>query len=63
MAQWRLAAVALEHVRAVEIRNANLARVAEDLEDACVASAGARAAMQTSGLIEQQRIFHTRGDA
>ena len=57
MAQWRSAAIALERVRLDELRDVDLARVANDLEDVCVAAAAARARSVTSGLIEQQRIF------
>jgi hypothetical protein len=60
MAQWRSAAVALERVRVDELRAIDLARVVADLEDASIASAPARAASVTSGLIEQQRLFHRR---
>ena len=35
MAQWRSAAVALEHVRLDELRSADLGRIAAGLEDAC----------------------------
>lgn len=60
MLQWRKAGVALERVRLEELQVADLARVARDLEDACRASAGERAASQTSGLIEQQRVLHRK---
>jgi hypothetical protein len=58
MAQWRSAAVALERVRLDELRTADLARIAADLDDACLASMRAHGSEPTSGLIEQQRIFH-----
>jgi len=60
MLQWRKAGVALERVRLQELQVADLARIARDLEDACNASAGERAASLTSGLIEQQRVLHGR---
>jgi hypothetical protein len=58
MAQWRSAAVALERVRLQELRAADLARIAADLDDACLASLRAHGPDVTSGLIEQQRILH-----
>jgi len=57
MAQWRSAAVALANVQQREVESADLGRIAHDLEDACVEAARARFSSQTSGLIEQQRIF------
>ena len=60
MAQWRSAAVALARARAEELRNIDLARVANDLEDASIVAARARAAATASGLVTQQRIFHRR---
>ncbi len=62
MAQWRSAAVALERVRLQEIRTADLARIAADLEDACLAAARAQGSEPTSGLIAQQRFLHRRHD-
>lgn len=59
MAQWRSAAVALERVRLQELRAADLARIAADLDDACLASARAHGSESTSGLIEQQRFLHS----
>jgi len=58
MAQWRSAAVALERIRLQELRTADLARIAADLDDACLASAWAHGSEPTSGLIEQQRFLH-----
>jgi len=58
MAQWRSAAIALQRARLDEVRGADLGRIARDLEDACMAAAGERAASRTSGLIEQQRALH-----
>ncbi|MDZ4673071.1 MAG: hypothetical protein SGI84_01370 [Gemmatimonadota bacterium] len=60
MAQWRSAAIALERVRLMELRSADLARIATDLDDASCQAARARAAIATSGLIAQQRLFHRR---
>lgn len=60
MAQWHSAAIALARVRQAELVDADLARIATDLEDACVASARARGLASTSGLIEQQRLLHHR---
>ena len=62
MAQWRSAAVALERVRLQELGTADLARIAADLDDACLASARANGSALTSGLIEQQRLLHRRVD-
>ena len=58
MAQWRSAAVALERVRLQELCTADLARIAADLDDACLVSARAHGSELTSGLIEQQRFLH-----
>jgi hypothetical protein len=60
MTQWHSAAIELAQVRQVELASADLARIASDLEDACVASAQARGPAPSSGLIEQQRLL-TRG--
>ncbi|MDQ8164713.1 MAG: hypothetical protein P3A28_03015 [Gemmatimonadota bacterium] len=61
IAQWRSAAVALERIRVDELREVDLARVATDLEDACLASAAASEASRHSGLVEQQAALHRRG--
>lgn len=58
MAQWRAAAPALERVRIAELRQADLAVVAAELDDALRAAAPARAASPESGLVVQQRLFH-----
>ena len=58
MAQWRSAAVALERVRIDELAKADLTRIAADLDDACMAAVRANAPAPTSGLVEQQAIFH-----
>jgi hypothetical protein len=60
VAQWRSAAVALERVRLEELRDADLARIAADLDDACLAASVARGSEQSSGLIAQQYFFHRR---
>lgn len=60
MAQWRAAAVALERVRLQELGEADLVRIAADLEDACLAAVRAEGATLTSGLVEQQRVLHRR---
>ena len=58
MAQWRSAAVALARVRLQELCTADLARIAADLDDACLASMRAHGSEPSSGLIEQQRVLH-----
>jgi len=63
MAQWRSAAVALERVRLEELRTADLARIAADLDDACLAAVRAHGSELNSGLIEQQRLLHRRNGA
>jgi hypothetical protein len=60
MAQWRNAAVALERVRLEELRTVDLGRIAADLDDICNVAARARGLTTTSGLLEQQRVFHRR---
>jgi SpoU rRNA methylase family enzyme len=57
MQQWRSAAVALAQVRLAELLQADLARIAAELDDACLAAAKARGDAATSGLVEQQRLF------
>jgi len=57
MAQWRSAASALARVRATELQAVDLWRVADELEDALLASMRREPAACTSGLVEQQRIF------
>ena len=58
MAQWHAAAAALARVRLAEVEQADLARVALDLEDACMVSAHAARRSVSSGVLEQQRAFH-----
>ena len=58
MAQWRSAAVALERVRVEELGAADLTRIADDLEDACMASVRANGSVPTSGLVQQQAFLH-----
>ena len=60
MQQWRSAAIEMERVRLMELSAVDLARVAADLEDACLASAIAARDSRASGLIEQQRWLHRR---
>jgi hypothetical protein len=57
MSQWRSAAVALAQVRAQEIASADLARIANDLDDVSIQAARARSLATSSGLVAQQRIF------
>jgi hypothetical protein len=58
MAQWRRAGPALERVRLDELFSAKLSRIADDLEDACVASVRATPPGPVSGLIAQQAALH-----
>lgn len=60
MAQWRRAGPALERIRLNELLSADLARIAQDLEDACVASVRANPPGPDSGLIAQQAALHHR---
>ena len=60
MAQWQEASTALARVRQAELETVDLARIASDLEEACVASARIQVKSTTSGLVEQQRAFHRR---
>lgn len=57
MAQWRAAGPALEQVRLQELATADLARIAEALEDACLAAVAAADPLRISGLVVQQRIL------
>lgn len=58
MAQWNSAGPALRRAYLKELVEADLARIAADLEDASLAAAAERARSVTSGLVEQQRLFH-----
>jgi hypothetical protein len=60
MRQWRQAARALALVRAEESWNADLASIAEQLEDACMASLAVKPPGSSSGLVQQQRTFHRK---
>ena len=60
MAQWRSAAIALSQVRLAELGSVDLARVAADLDDASREVVRARGSAVTSGLVVQQRLFHSR---
>lgn len=60
MAQWRSAGPALARVRAVELRmldGPDLARIADELEEALWARRRSEPESATSGLVEQQRLF------
>ncbi len=57
MAQWRIAATALAQVRAAELRAVDLSDVAEQLDQALWARIRNEPPSQTSGLVEQQRVF------
>jgi hypothetical protein len=58
IAQWRSAGPALARVRAAELEEVDLWRVADELEEALWARLRSEPASQTSGLVEQQRLFH-----
>lgn len=67
MEQWRYAAVALDEFKTVELRALTEARAAKDLLalleflDLCHPPEHRRYPdWETSGLIEQQRLFHRR---
>ena len=57
MTQWRHAGVALAALRATETRAADLWAIADALEDAFRASLARDALPESSGLVEQQRVF------
>lgn len=57
MSQWRSAGPALARIRAAELADVDLWRVADELEEALWISVRAEPASQASGLVEQQRIF------
>ena len=58
MRQGRSAAVALERIRRGEFRHADLARIAADVEGACLASLKSDGRAPPSGLAIQQRNLH-----
>ncbi len=58
LAQWRAAAVALEQQRWLEFRQADLGMVAAQLEDALLQSLRTDPPGLSSGLIQQQQLFH-----
>lgn len=60
MAQWRAAGPVLEQIRLQELAVADMGRIASALEDACLAAVRGRELTQRSGLVEQQRILHSR---
>jgi hypothetical protein len=57
MEQWRAAGPALERVRLQELATADLGRIAESLEDACLAAVSAADPARISGLVVQQQIL------
>lgn len=57
MSQWRAAGPALARVRAAELADVDLTRVADELEEALWARVRAEPASRSSGLVEQQRLF------
>jgi len=57
MLQWRSAGPALARIRAAELAEVDLWRVADEMEAAFWVSVRAAAASQASGLVEQQRLF------
>jgi hypothetical protein len=59
-AQWKRSASALARVRADEERVADLSTTAAQLEGAVRAALAVMEPRLTSGLVEQQRIFHLR---
>jgi hypothetical protein len=58
MKQWRAAGPALEAVRVGELRELNEARRAEIVSSFFVLESHLRRNTITSGLVEQQEIFH-----
>jgi hypothetical protein len=52
IAQWRRAEVALARVKHAELLGVDLARVADELDHACLASLTSHPPRPTSGLIE-----------
>lgn len=60
LAQWRAAGPELERIRLQELATADLGRIADQLEAAFLEAGPERARSTTSGLVEQQRLFHRR---
>lgn len=56
-AQWRAAGPALARVRAAELQDVDLWRVADELEEAFWVRVHSEAESLAPGLIEQQRLF------
>lgn len=50
----------MEQIRLQELAVADLGRIASALEDACLAAVRAADPARLSGLVEQQRILHSR---
>jgi len=61
MSQWRTAGVALARIRAAELEEVGLWRVADELDEALWARVRAEPVSLTSGLVEQQRLFARAG--
>jgi len=59
MAQWRHAAVALAKVKAEEMARLDMKVIATQLEDASLLAIRHHPPRPSSGLIEQQRAFHS----
>lgn len=57
VARWQKAAPALEKLRNEDIRNSDTAFAIEQLSDAFESSLRNYPPMNTSGLVEQQRLF------
>jgi hypothetical protein len=56
--QWRSASLALARVRHEELRDVDLEREALALEPLALSARRTRSDVTTSGLIEQQKLFH-----
>ncbi len=56
-AQWRAAGPALARIRAAELQEVDLWRVADELEDAFWARIRTEPESLAPGLVEQQRLF------
>ncbi len=63
IAQWRAAGPVLEQVRLQELATADLGKIASALEDACLEAVRYREPTRQTGLVEQQRILHSRRTA
>lgn len=58
--QWRSASLALARVRQRELRDVDLSREALALESLARVARPSRSHVPTSGLVEQQRLFHLK---